>query len=70
MFDCHPKIEQMKADFLDYLYEQSGREQLPYGHPLRSTYTGLWEEFKQHSAEEARRAWWEVLHIDAFAFDR
>ncbi len=70
MFDCHPTTEQMKAEFLDELYEQSGRDDLPYGHPLRSTYTGLWQEFTQRSAEEARQAWWDVKQIDSSAFDR
>ena len=70
MFDCHPREEQKKADFLDVLYDQSGRDKLPYGHPLRSTYTGLWQEFQQHCAEEARDAWWEVQQIDVDAFDR
>lgn len=70
MFDCHPREEQKKAEFIDFLYEQSGRDNLPYGHPLRMTYTGLWQEFMQRSAEEARDAWWDVRQIDAEAFDR
>ncbi len=70
MFDCHPKIEQMKVDFLDHLYEDSGRDSLPKSHPLHSTYTGLWQEFCQQSAEEARQAWWEVKQIDHELFDR
>jgi hypothetical protein len=70
MFDCHPKIEQMKAEFIDHLYEQSGRDSLPNGHPLRATYTGLWQEFCQRGAEEARQAWWDVQSIDPEAFDR
>lgn len=70
MFDCHPRIEQMKAEFIDKLYEDSGRNKLPTGHPLHMTYTGLWQEFCQHSAEEARLAWWEIKQIDPEAFDR
>ena len=60
----------MKAEFIDKLYEDSGRDKLPKGHPLRMTYTGLWQEFCQHSAEEARLAWWEVQQVDHEAFDR
>lgn len=70
MFDCHPAQEQKKADFLEYLYEQSGRSDLPKGHPLHETYTGLWQEFERRSAIEARDAWWEVQNIDTEAFDR
>jgi hypothetical protein len=70
MFDCHPRKEQMKSEFIDKLYEDSGRDGLPKGHPLKMTYTGLWQEFCQRSAEEARLAWWEVQQIDHEAFDR
>jgi hypothetical protein len=38
-------LDQQRADMMEALYERSGRDQLPYGHPLRSTYTGLWDEF-------------------------
>jgi capsid portal protein len=70
MFDCHPREEQKKAEFLDFLYEQSGRDSLPHDHPLHMTYTGLWQEYTQRCAEEARDAWWDVRQIDAEAFDR
>lgn len=70
MFDCHPREEQKKADFLDYLYDQSGRDKLPNGHPHKMTYTGLWQEFMQQCAGEARDAWWEIQQIDIDAFDR
>ena len=70
MFDCHPREEQKKADYLDYLYEQSGRDSLPAGHPLRMTYTGLWQEFAQRGAEQARDAWWHARQVDPEAFDR
>ncbi len=39
------QLDQRRADMMEALYQRSGRDQLPYGHPLRSTYTGLWEEF-------------------------
>ncbi len=48
-FPCHPKAEQLKADFLDYLYEQSGRTNM--------LYTGLWQEFCVQCGIEARNAW-------------
>lgn len=70
MFDCHPREEQKKADFLDHIYKESGRDNLPQGHPLHMTYTGLWQEFCQRSAEEARDAWWEIQQADTEAFDR
>lgn len=58
MFDCHPVQEQKKADFLEHLYEQSGRDDLPVGDPRRKTYTGLWQEFMRANAEQVRDAWW------------
>ena len=70
MFDCHPAQEQKKADFLEYLYQESGRDDLPVGDPRRKTYTGLWQEFMRKSAEEARDAWWDTQQIDSEAFDR
>jgi hypothetical protein len=38
------QLDQQRADMLEALYERSGRDDLPYGHPLRCTYTGLWQE--------------------------
>lgn len=70
MFDCHPRQEQKKADFLEHLYEQSGRSNLPKGHPLHETYTGLWQEFIQRNAEQTRDAWWDAQQADHEAFDR
>lgn len=37
--------DQRRADTLEALYQRSGRAELPAGHPLRSTYTGLWQEY-------------------------
>jgi len=48
-FPCHPKTEQVKADFLDFLYEQSGRTNM--------LYSGLWQEFCLQCGLEARQAW-------------
>jgi len=70
MFNCHPATEQPKAEFLQYLYEQSGRSKLPQGHPLHGTYTGLWQEFQVNCANEAREAWWAAQQIDPAEFDR
>ena len=39
------QLDLQRANMMDALYERSGRDELPYGHPLRSTYTGLWQEF-------------------------
>jgi hypothetical protein len=57
MFNCHPAQEQKKVDFLEHLYQKSGRDELPKGHPLRGTYTGLWQEFMRDNAEQARDLW-------------
>ncbi len=48
-FPCHPKTEQLKADFLEYLYQQSGRTNM--------LYTGLWQEFCLQCGLEAKQAW-------------
>jgi hypothetical protein len=39
--DCNPIEQQARQDRLDAAYEASGRADLPDGHPLKSTYTGL-----------------------------
>lgn len=48
------QLDQQRADMMEALYERSGRDQLPYGHPLRSTYTGLWNEFARDLAANFR----------------
>jgi len=45
MSECHPVEQQARQDLLDDLYRRSGRADLPLGHRLRSTYTGLWQEY-------------------------
>ena len=53
--------DQQRADMMDALYERSGRDQLPYGHPLRSTYTGLWDEFVRDLAANFRDTYYPDL---------
>lgn len=48
------QLDQQRADMMEALYERSGRDELPYGHPLRSTYTGLWDEFAHDLASNFR----------------
>ena len=38
--DCHPIEQQARQDRLEAAYEASGRDALPYGHPLKSTTPG------------------------------
>lgn len=68
MNDCHPRVEQMKSDYMDYLYDTSGRADRK--HPMHGLYTGLWDEHKTECAEAARFAWWEYQEVDPAAFDR
>lgn len=48
------QLDQQRAEMMESLYQHSGRDELPYGHPLRSTYTGLWEEFAHDIAANFR----------------
>lgn len=50
--ECNPVEQQARQDLLDDLYRRSGRADLPYGHPLRSTYTGLWQDYTQPKTEQ------------------
>lgn len=68
MQGCHPSVEQMKADYLEYLYQTSGRANP--AHPMHSLYTGLWQEHQRECAWQAMRAWWEIQSTDPEAFDR
>jgi hypothetical protein len=43
MKDCHPSQEQAKYEFLEELYRSAGRDRNE--HPLRGTYTGLYQEW-------------------------
>lgn len=38
---CDPREQQARQDRLEAAYQASGRDQLPNGHPLKSTYTAL-----------------------------
>jgi len=46
------QIENGKANFMDYLYELYDRENEEPG--LKGTYTGLWERFKNDTAQIMR----------------
>ena len=46
------QIENGKANFMDYLYNLYDRGSAELG--LRGTYTGLWERFKNDTAEIMR----------------
>lgn len=56
------QLDQRRADMLESLYQHSGREQLPKGHPLRCTYTGLWQEFAHDVASNFRDTDFADLH--------
>lgn len=45
--------EQKKADFMEHMYNCSGRQ--TKGHPLHSKYTGLWDDFCIREAGPAMR---------------
>lgn len=55
------QLDQQRAEMMESLYQHSGRDELPYGHPLRSTYTGLWEEFCRDIAANFRDTSYPVL---------
>lgn len=46
------QIENGKADFMDYLYDLYDRDNAELG--VRGTYTGLWERFKEDTAQILR----------------
>lgn len=55
------RLDQQRADMMEALYERSGRDDLPYGHPLRCTYTGLWDEFARDLAANFRDTYYPDL---------
>ncbi len=57
------RLDQQRADMMEALYQRSGREQLPYGHSLRGTMTGLWDEFAHDIATNFR----DTTYGDLFA---
>ena len=58
------QLDLQRATMMDALYARSGRADLPKGDPLRSTYTGLWQEFCKDIGPNFRDADYEQLHID------
>jgi len=52
------QIENGKAEFMNYLYELYDRANAEPG--LRGTYTGLWELFKNNTAQIMRAAYIET----------
>ena len=52
------QVENGKAEFIDYLYELYDRANAEPG--LRGTYTGLWEQFKNNTAQIMRAAYIET----------
>lgn len=56
------QLDQQRADMMDALYARSGRADLPKGHPLRFTYTGLWQEFCQDIGPNFRDTDYAELH--------
>lgn len=52
--------EQRKADFMDHMYQCSGRHQGPPG--VKGLYTGLWEQFCIREAGPVMRdKWFEMM---------
>jgi len=58
------QLDLQRTTMMESLYAKSGRADLPQGHPLRSTYTGLWQEFCSDIGPNFRDADYEQLHID------
>lgn len=51
--DCNPVEQQAVQDRLEAAYQASGRDQLPDGHSLKSTYTGLLTKTDDDNASAA-----------------
>jgi hypothetical protein len=58
------QLDLQRTNMMEALYAKSGRAALPKGHPLRSTYTGLWQEFCSDIGPNFRDADYEQLYID------
>jgi hypothetical protein len=43
LLNWNAAAEQKKADFMEHMYQCSGRHQ--DGHPMNGLYTGLWQDF-------------------------
>ena len=46
------QVENMKAEFMEWLYQVYDRDHAPLG--LRGTYTGLWQQFQKDLADMYR----------------
>ena len=51
--DCNPIEQQAVQDRLEAAYQASGRDQLPDGSPLKSTYTGLFSKTDDDTTTDA-----------------
>ena len=58
------QLDLNRAHMMDALYARSGRADLPLGDPLRSTYTGLWQEFCNDIGPNFRDTDYAELHAD------
>ena len=58
------QLDQQRSEMMDALYAKSGRADLPSGHSLRSTYTGLWQEFCSDLGPNFRDTDYAQLHAD------
>ena len=58
------QLDLQRSIMMDALYARSGRADLPSGHPLRSTYTGLWQEFCSDLGPNFRDTDYAALHTD------
>ena len=58
------QLDQQRSEIMDALYAKSGRADLPSGHPLRSTYTGLWQEFCNDIGPNFRDTDYAELHAE------
>ena len=61
------QLDLQRSIIMDALYARSGRADLPSGHPLRSTYTGLWQEFCNDIVHNFRDTDYASLHADVCA---
>lgn len=52
--------EQKKADFLEHMYQCSGRQDP--SHPMHSLYTGLWQDFCiKEAGPYCRQKWFDMV---------
>lgn len=58
------QLDNRRHEMMESLYKASGRKNLPEGHPLRSTYTGLWQEFCKDIGPNFRDTDYAELHAD------